>query len=63
MKKTKKQLSSVVIPILVGVIAMLVVLIGIMAYSVINQKMQKAPAAPSVRASAVPAVEKKQWVS
>lgn len=58
MKKTKKQLSSVVIPILVGVIAMLVVLIGIMAYSVINQKTQKAPAAPSVRASAVPAVEK-----
>ena len=58
MKKTKKQKSSAVIPILLGVTVMLVVLIGIMAYSVINQKNQKKPDIQETQASVVPAVEK-----
>lgn len=57
MKKTKKQVSSAVIPILSGVIAVLVVLIGIMAYSAIHQKNQKKQDVLKTQVPTIPVVE------
>ena len=57
MKKTKKQRSSAVIPVLLGVTVILVVLIGIMVYFVSSQKTQQEPEAPKAQVTAVPAAE------
>lgn len=57
MKKTKKQRSSAVIPVLLGVTVILVVLIGIMVYFVSSQKTQQKPDAPKAQVTAVPAAE------
>ena len=41
MKQTKSKKQSALVPILVGVIAILVVLVGIMGYTVLNQLSQR----------------------
>lgn len=58
MNKTKKQKSSAVIPVLVGVIVILVAVIGIMGFYAIKQINQKTPDAEKVQVSAVPGEEK-----
>ena len=58
MKKTKSSLTSVLVPVLSGIIGMLIVLVAILGYSAINQRnKQEIPAiAPGVKdASAYPA--------
>ena len=51
MKHAKRSKQSVMIPILVGVIAILVILVGIMGYTVLNQKSQET--VPAVAENAV----------
>ena len=58
MKKTKKKKSSPVIPILLGVTVVLVVLIGIMLFSVNNRKPQNGPNAHTAQVSAASSAEK-----
>ena len=52
MKETKRKKQSALIPILVGVIAILVVLVGIMGYCALNQMSQKNAPAASVTENA-----------
>lgn len=52
MKQTRRKKHSALIPVLAGVIAVLVILVGIMGYSAIKQNSQKAaPAAVSGKTS------------
>lgn len=58
MKQTKKKKSSALIPVLLGVAAILVVLIGIMVYSVNNRKTEQEPNVPKAQAAVAAPVEK-----